>query len=196
MAAGVRCHALNAQPAHQAVERFAHIVVVARDACFRGQQVVGFVAVQPLPDVGDNVRVQRNHAVTARGCLFAANQVAVVEMHILPPGRQQFIQPHAGVDKHQCNAGSLSKAGVIGHAADALHFFRGQHTRLRVAGVWQHQCCGVVRVDDVLIDGVLAQLRKELPLLFAQAAAGTFCCHLREDLLVVLGFQFHDAAVL
>ena len=51
-------------------------------------------------------------------------------------------------------------------------------------------------MDDILIDGVLAELREELPLFFAQAAAGTIGHHPGENLLVILGFQLHDAAAM
>ena len=135
-----------------------------------------------------------NDAAAARFGLFAADEVAVRQVNIVPADGEQLVQAHTGVNQRQRDLGGFAQAGVADHAPDGADFGGGKHPRFGSAGGRQRQRLRVVGVDDVLMDGVLAQLAEQLALLFAQAAAAARVGDLLDDGLVILGLQLGDAA--
>jgi len=196
VAAGVRCDALNAQLLHQAAEGLAHVVVVPRQAVFGCEKVrrAAGAGGKPVGDKGANIGVDGDHAAAACFGLFAADEVAFRQVDIVPADGKQLVQAHPRVDQHQRDFGGFAQAAVIGHAPDGADLGGGKHPRFGRAGGGQGQRRCIVGVDDVLVDGVLAQLAEQLTLLFAQAAAAARVGDLLDDGLVILGFQLGDAA--
>ena len=196
VAAGVRCDALNAQLLHQAAEGLAHVVVVPREAvpgCEEVRRAAG-AGGKPVGDKGADIGMDGNDAAAAHFGLFAADEVAFRQVNIVPADGKQLVQAHPRVDQHQRDFGGFAQAAVIGHAPDGADFGGGKHPRFGRAGGGEGQRRCIIGVDDVLVDGVLAQLAEQLALLFAQAAAAARVRDLLDDGLVILGFQLGNAA--
>lgn len=185
---------VDAAERHEAAERGLGGVDILFPAGGSGEQKLIAQAVKdPTGKDGPDLGQDGDAALASGVGLFAADQVALVQMHVLPAEGEQLVDPHAGVDEDQRELGYKSEAvaiaGVLSDTADGKDLGVGEGALLFGRGRGELEGLGIVGGDDVVALGPLAELAEQLPLLFAGAAGEAGFGQRGDDLLVVLGLE-------
>jgi len=149
-----------------------------------------------VPDRGED----GDDALAASFGLFAADKIALIQMHVVPAHGEQLINTHAGVHQHQRDLSgepqTVGRGGIVGDSLDALDLGAGEGALFFGRGRGQTQTLGVIDGNDIVLHGPLAQLAEQLPLLFTAAAGKTVFGQSGDDLLVVLGLELAHLSII
>lgn len=122
---------IDAAQFHQAAEGMLHGVDIFFTPGGSGEQVDAADAVQHPP--GQNVPDRGedgDDALAASFGLFAADKIALIQMHVVPAHGEQLINTHAGVHQHQRDLSgepqTVGRGGIVGDSLDALDLGAGE----------------------------------------------------------------------